>query len=273
MRSRATERQRLLGVEAADQHRAQSGRARDQHAVEQARDVGHRRRHQHGVGRAEAVDLGHQRGLPAQAPVGVQHRLGDPGRARGEQDEGDVGGLAGDGAGRAPGRRPSALGERRGVRERRRARVSRTRAGSIWPRAASTSAAPNECSTGAATAPMRQQARVRTAAARLLGTCQATAWPAPDAPGPQAAGHRGHQGVGLGGGQPGRAVDHLAAVRGEQGVERRHVPGAARPPVAAGLLGHPGRSEAGRHGRAPYPGPTNVTPMSGRWREPAWISR
>jgi hypothetical protein len=54
---------------------------------------------------------------------------------------------------------------------------SRTRAGSIWPRAASTSAGPKECRTGAATAPMRQQARVRTAAARLLGTCHDTASP------------------------------------------------------------------------------------------------
>ena len=54
---------------------------------------------------------------------------------------------------------------------------SRTSAGSICPSAASTSAAPKECRTGAATAPIRQQARVRTAAARLLGTCQATASP------------------------------------------------------------------------------------------------
>ena len=50
-------------------------------------------------------------------------------------------------------------------------------AGFTWARAAATSAVPNECSTGAATAPNRQQARGRTAAARLLGTCQATASP------------------------------------------------------------------------------------------------
>ncbi len=54
---------------------------------------------------------------------------------------------------------------------------STTRAGSTWARASSTSDGPNECSTGAATAPMRQQARVSTAAARLLGTCHATTWP------------------------------------------------------------------------------------------------
>ena len=54
---------------------------------------------------------------------------------------------------------------------------SRTSAGSICPSAPSTSAAPKECSTGAATAPMRQQALGRMAAARLLGTCHATASP------------------------------------------------------------------------------------------------
>ena len=151
--------------------------------------------------------------------------------------------------------------------------ISSTSAGSIWPSAAATSAAPNECRTGAATAPMRQQARVRTAAARLLGTCQATASPRRTPCSAQAARHRGHECVGLGRRQPGGTVDHLAAVRGEQGVQGGHVPGAAGPPVAPGLLGHPGRSEAGRHGRAPYPGPGNVTPMSGWWREPAWISR
>ena len=96
---------------------------------------------------------------------------------------------------------------------------------------------------------------------------------APHAPGAQPAGHRGDERVGLAGRQPGGAVDHLAAVRAEQGVQRGDVPGAAGPAVAAGLLGQPGWSEAGRHGRAPYPGPGIVTPMSGRWREPAWISR
>ena len=150
---------------------------------------------------------------------------------------------------------------------------SSTSAGSIWSRAAVTSAAPNECRTGAATAPMRQQARVRTAAARLLGTCHATASPrrTPRSRSPPATVR--HERIGLGRREPGGAVHHLAAVRGEQGVEGGHVPGPAGPPVAAGLVGHPGRSEAGRHGRAPYPGPGNVTPMSAWWREPAWISR
>ena len=122
---------------------------------------------------------------------------------------------------------------------------------------------PKEWSNGAATAPMRQQARVSTAAARLLGTCQATASPRPDAALAQPAGHGGHQRVDLGRGEPRVTVDHLAAVGRQQRVERRHVPGAAGPPVGAGQARHPGGSQAGRHGRAPYPHPTNVTPMSG----------
>ena len=176
MRSRCHECQRLLGVEAADQDRAQAGGARHEDPVEQPRDVGHRRRHQHRVGRAEAVHPGHQRRLPAQAALRVQHRLGDPGRARGEQDQGDVGGLAGEGAGTAPGRRRRRRRARRGRRTPRRRAPGRGR-GRSGRGPPSTSAAPNECRTGAATAPMRQQARVRTAAARLLGTCQATASP------------------------------------------------------------------------------------------------
>ena len=178
--------------------------------------------------------------------------------------------------GKAPagtGAPPTASAQRGGVGERRRGRAPATSAGSIWPRAAATSAAPNECRTGAATAPMRQQARVRTAAARLLGTCQATASPrrTPRARRPPATVATSASTCGRR--EPRGAVDHLAAVRGEQGVQGGHVPGPAGLAVAAGLLGYPGRSEAGRHGRAPYPDPGIVTPMSGSWREPAWISR
>ncbi len=50
---------------------------------------------EHGVGRAEAVHLRHQAGLPAQGAVGVEHRLRHARRSRGEQDECDVGGPAG----------------------------------------------------------------------------------------------------------------------------------------------------------------------------------
>ena len=202
----------------------------------------------------------------------VQHRLGDTGRAGGEQDQRHVGGPAGarrrSDRARPRGRRPA----RRGRRSRR-AASSTTSAGSICPRAAATSAAPKEWRTGAATAPMRQQARVSTAAARLLGTCQATASPGRDATLPEPARDRGHQRVGLGGREPGVPVDHLAAVGGDQRVERRDVPGSSGPAVAAGQARHPGRSEAGRHGRAPYPDPSRVTPMSASSTEPAWTSR
>ena len=93
------------------------GRARHQHAVEQARDVGHRRRHEHGVRRAEAVHARHQRRLPAQAALRVQHRLGDPRRAGGEQDQGDVGGTAGAGPG-GDGCTADGADQRRGVGDR-----------------------------------------------------------------------------------------------------------------------------------------------------------
>ena len=72
---------------------------------------------EHRVGRAEPVDPGHQRRLPAQAALGVQHRLGDAGRARGEEDQRDVGGPAGEGAGRHRGA-ADGVGQRGGVGER-----------------------------------------------------------------------------------------------------------------------------------------------------------
>ncbi|HXW31836.1 MAG TPA: hypothetical protein VEJ21_02000 [Acidimicrobiales bacterium] len=49
-----------------------------------------------------------------------------------------------------------------------------TSAGSTWSSAASTSPAPRRWCNGAATAPMRQQARYRTTPAAELGSCQAT---------------------------------------------------------------------------------------------------
>ena len=243
---------------------------RHQDPVEQARDVGHRCRHEHRIGGAEPVDAGHERGLPAQPRWVCSTALGVPvdpevNRATATSD------------GRMP-REPTGAGAPRQLVQGRRVREGRRvdlqhEGGSIWPRAASTSAAPKECRTGAATAPMRQQARVSTAAARLLGTCQATASPRRRPARAESAGHRWPRGVVLAAPKPGGAVDHLAAVGREQGVEGGHVPGPPGSPVAPGLVGHPGRSEAGRHGRAPYPGPGNVTPMSGWWREPAWISR
>ena len=150
---------------------------------------------------------------------------------------------------------------------------SSTSAGSICPRAASTSAAPKEWRTGAATAPMRQQARGRTAAARLLGTCQATTSPlaTPRTLRPPAIAATSC--LRLDGGEAGVTVDDLAPVGGDQRVERRHVPRPAGSAIAASQVRHPGRSQVGRHGRAPYPGPTNVTPMSGSSTGPVWTSR
>ena len=88
----------------------------------------------------------------------------------------------------------------------------------------------------------------------------------------QPAGDGGHQRIGLGRREPRVAVDDLAAVGRQQRVERRHVPGATGPPVGGGETRHPGGSQAGRHGRAPYPHPTNVTPMSERETGQRWTS-
>ena len=129
------------------------------------------------------------------------------------------------------------------------------------------SAGPKLCRTGAATAPMRQQARGQDGGGQAVGhPSQATASsPRPTPRAPQPARPRWPPArPSAPRGDPGVAVDHLAAVRREQGVERRDIPRASRPAVAPGQVWHPGRSEAGRHGRAPYPGPDNVTPMSRR---------
>ena len=221
--------------------------------------------------RAEAVDAGHERRLPTEASLRVEHRLGDAGRARGEQDQRHVGGAAGRGPGGHRGA-PDGFGERGGSEirpgrelddERRvdlpEGRLDVCRAEGVQDGrrdGADAPAGPGQDGGGQA-----------------VGDLPGHGVAAAHAPFPQPAGDRRHQGVRLGGREPGRAVDHLPAVRGEQGVQRRHVPGAARPAVAAGQVGYPGRLKAGRHGRAPYPGPDMVTPMSGWSREPAWTSR
>ena len=272
MRSPRHQRQRLFGVEAAHQHGAQPGGTRHEDPVQQARNVGHRCWHQHGVGRAQAVHAGHQRRLPAQTALGVQHRLGNPGRSRGEEHQRDVRGSAGEGAGRHRGSAADGIGQRHGVGEGIRLDLQHERGVDLAQGRRHVGGAERvqDRRRHGADAPAGPgQNSGRQAVGHLPGDGLA----APDSPGPQAAGHHRHQCVGLASRQAGGAVDHLAAVRREQGVERGHVPGAAGPPVAPGLLGQPGRSEVGRHGRAPYPGPSNVTPMSGRWRETAWISR
>ena len=261
----------LLGVEAPNEDRAQAGGARHQDPVEQPRDVGHRRRHQHRIGRAEAVHPCHQRGLPAQAALCVQDGFGDPGRARGEQDQGDVGRLAGKGAGRHRGA-ADRVGERGGVGER---------LGSELQDQGGVDLAEGRFHVGGAEGVQDGRRHGTDAPAgpgqdggrQAVGDLPRHGLAAPDTALPEAARDHGHERIGLGRREPRGTVDHLAAVRGEQGVQGGHVPGAAGPAVAAGLLGNPGRSEAGRHGRAPYPGAGNVTPMSAWWREPAWISR
>ncbi len=175
-------------------------------------------------------------GLVGQAPVGVEHGLGLAGRARGEQDHGDVG---------APGRpvvsggadsRASNRGRRCAPRWRPPARPAAGRARPGPPPARgrracrATSAGPTWWWMGAATAPHRQQARKSTSASHQLGSCQVTTSPAPDAQ--PAAGRRpprtpvrsrvpassrtSPSTTATPGGRPGRA---------EERVEGRHVPG------------------------------------------------
>ena len=255
MRSRATSVEGLERVEAADQHGAQAGGARHEDPVEQARDVGHRGRHQHGVGRAEPVDPRHQRGLPAQAPLRVQHGLGGAGRARGEEDQRHVGGPAG--RSRPARARPPSVGlERGGVRERASGRGRGSRVGSIWASAAVDVGAPKECRTGAATAPMRQQARGRTAAARLLGTCQATASPAAHPPGVQAAGHPAPRGRS---GRRARAESAPSTTSPPWALSSASrvgtVPGTAGPAVARGPARAPRWVGGGPSRQGTLPGP------------------
>ena len=263
--------QGLLGVEPADQDRAQAGCARHQDAVEQSGDMGHRRWHQHGVGRAEPVHPGHQRSLPAQPALGVQHGFGDAGRARGEEDQGHVGGLAGE---RACGHRGTAdrgdqrggVGERLGLELQDQSGLDLAE-GRLHVRRTERVQDGRGHGADAPAGPGQDGGR------QAVGDLPGHGFAAPDAPGAKPAGHGGDQRVELGGGEPAGTIDDLAPVGGEEGVQGRHVPGPARLAVATRLLGHPGRSKAGRHGRAPYPGPGIVTPMSGWWREPAWISR
>ena len=227
-----------------------------QHAVEQARDVGHRRRHQHRVGRAEAVHPRHQRRLPAQAAVRVQHGLGDPGRAGGEQDQRDVGGLAGASCRPRTGGAAQRVGERGGVRDRVGPELDDERRVDLGRAPPPRRPRRRSAGRGAATAPMRQQARVRTAAARLLGTCQATASPRRDAALAQAAGDRGHQRLGLGAGRAGchRRRPRRRAPRAARRVSARptgrRVAGSARAWLGT-QVGRRRAVTAGHHTRAP----------------------
>ena len=87
--------QGLLGIPAGHQDRLHAGRTRNQHAVQQSRHMGQRRRHQGTILGGQAVGLRQLSHLVAQASVGVDHA---PGRSGGTGREhhhriGIVGGL------------------------------------------------------------------------------------------------------------------------------------------------------------------------------------
>ena len=201
----------------------------------------------------------------------VQHRLGDSGGSGREEDDGDVRWLGGDAA-RADGRATQRLGQCGGSRERlgrhldHEGRVDLSQCALHLRRAervqqrgrdgADAPAGPSEDGGGQA-----------------VGNLPGDGLAASHALGPQAAGHGSHERLHLGGGESCCAVDNVAAVGSHDCIEHGHVPRSARPPVPPGLAGHPGGAEPHRHGRAPYPAPTNVTPMSGSSAGAAWISR
>ena len=171
---------------------------------------------QHRVAWAQAVDPRHQRRLPAERAVPrVQHRLGDAGGARGEQDQRDVGGPAGAGAGRYGGA-ADGVGERGGVgeglgaqldHERRvdlaEGRVDVRRAERVQdgrPHRADVPAGPGQDGGG-----------------QTVGDLPGHGVAPPDAPFVEAARHRRHQGVRPGRRQPGGSVDHLPTTCGQAG--------------------------------------------------------
>ena len=141
---------------------------------------------------------------------------------------------------------PSASGSERASGAR-----SSTRPGSTCPRAPATSAAPRSATAG----PPRPRGASRPGPARQPPGCWGPARPRPPRaahPGRATSGDCGHgRRVGLGGRDSGVPVDHLAAVGGEQRIERGHVPGPTRLAVAPGLARDPGGSQRQGHGRAP----------------------
>ena len=201
---------------------------------------------------------GHQRRLPAQAPLGVQDRLGHPGRSRSEEDQRHVGRLAGEGAGRHRGTPTDGTGQRHRVGKGVRLYLQHQRGVDLAEgrRHVGDAERVQDRSRHGADAPAGPgQDGGRQAVGHLPGDGLA----ASDSPGSQSAGHYRHECVGLGSRQACGAVDHLAAVRGEQGVQRGHVPRPAGPAVAAGLLGQPGRSEGAPSRQGTIPGPRLCT--------------
>ena len=180
--------------------------------------------------------------------------LGMPGRARGEQDQRDVGGPAGTGAGAARGRRRRRRPARRGRRTRRaRARARAPgRSGRGPPRRP-----PRRRSAGPA--PPRRRCASRPGSGRRRPGCWGPARPRRRPGGrPGLAGRRRPSAtsrVRLGGREAGVTVDHLAAVRGRSARRASARPRARR----AGGSGGPGsapRSVGGgpsRQGTIPGP--------------------
>ena len=170
----------------------------------------------------QAVGPRHRHRLPGQAPLGVQDRLGPAGRARGEDDRGQVGRAGGRAVRadrRAVGQRAEARPCRRGPRPPRRSAAAgepsppSTRRGRAAATDASTSAVPATRLSGTATAPSRQQARSRQTAAAPLGSWKATAVAAPDPGPPQPPGQPVDRRRQLGPTHPPVAVDHPVGPR------------------------------------------------------------
>ena len=220
--------QGLFGVEAAHQHRAQAGGARHEDPVEQPEmwAIGA------GIRTASAGPRPCTRAISDAFQLRprwvCRTALGTPVEPEVKRtsatSEGRLG-EAPDGTGGAA----DGLGERHGVGKGVRLDLQlrapgRSGRGPLSRRRRRTSAGP-----GAATAPMRQQARVRTAAARLLGTCQATAWPRRTPRGSQSAGDHRHECVGL-------------------GADRRVAPSTTSPPCAVSRASSVGTSQGRRAG-------------------------
>ena len=159
--------------------------------------------------------------------------------------------------------RPAPRRARRGPRSRR-ARARATSAGSIWASAPSTSAAPKECSTRRRHGAEAPAGPGQDGRGQAVGHLPGDGVAAADAPGPQAAGDGGDERLHLGGGEPGGAVDDLAAVgrdraRRASARPRGRPAGGRRGPGSGTQVGRRRAVTAGHHIRAP----TNVTPMSG----------
>ena len=209
------ELQRMFGIPPLHQNGPHARDPREEHAVEEAGDVGQRRRHEDGVVRAESVDIAHELRLVGQAPLGVEHGLRRPRRARGEEGDSEI------------------------------ARAGSRRVRSDW---SALSEQPVDVGRGGEHEPGldlgqggRRFGRPRAVVHGDGDRTEAPAGPvekddlldvvqlpghgvaAPDTASSQAAGQAGHV-----------LLDVAAPRRGQDGVERRHVPRTARAEVVGG---------------------------------------